>query len=59
MVYGDYLLASILYHPQAKGILECCNGIIVAGLYRMLVKVLGVGWLEVLPDVLVGLLMLL
>ena len=41
-----------------NGIVEYCNGIIVAGLHRMLVELPGVGWPEVLPDILAGLYML-
>ena len=33
-------------------IVEHCNSVIVAGLHRMLVELLGVGWPEVLADVL-------
>ena len=41
-----------------NGIVECYNGIIVVRLRRMLVELPGVGWPEVLPNVLARLSML-
>ena len=48
---------SLYYHNIHKqmGLWNCYNGIIVARLHRMLVELPGVGWPEVLPDVLAGL----
>ena len=48
----------LLQYPQVDGIVEHCNGIIVARLLRMLVELLGIGWPEVLLYVLAGLCML-
>ena len=41
-----------------NGIVEHYNCVIVTGLHTMLVELPGVGWPEVLPDVLPGLCML-
>ena len=45
----------LLQHPQANGLVERYNGLVVAGLRRMLVAVPGATWEEVLPEVLAGL----